>query len=225
MTTIQEVYNAVTFRYMRETAARKMPQTEIQNGEFKLMYDIVVQEIFRKLNISDITTEIAITPVTVLTEYALPSSYGGLRSYECTFNDTKVNLELVDINELPTAGDLTQGTPTKIAIYVKSDGLSYVYLSPLSGFTGTLKVRYKYVKEIEDGAGSGLGLTAATEMPRIYEHLLIHGIMGELISDMKEQYYVYLKDAIGDRTTPVKATMNYNLGFDEEGDNETNLGI
>ncbi len=225
MTTILQVYNAVALRYMRECANRKIPQTEIQNGEFKLMYDIVQHEIFRKLNIADADVDIAITPVSVFTEYALPANYGSLRSYECVFSDTKVILELKDRSEMFTKGSLAQGTPNAICIYAKSDGLHYVYLNPLSGFTGTLTIRYKLLSDINDGGGAGESLSAATVLPVQFKHLLLHGIMGELLPDMKQQYYVYLQDAVGDRAVPVKATMNYQLGFDDEDDNDTNLGL
>lgn len=225
MTTIQAVYDAVRLRYMRETTARQIPQTEIGDGEFKLMYDIVQHELFRKLNISDAQADIAITPVSEFTEYALPSTYGGLRSYQLSFNNSSTSLELKDRTELPLSGNLAQGTPNRIAIYAKGDGLHYVYLYPLSGFTGTLTVRYKLLSDINDGGGANEALTVSTVLPVQYKHLLLHGIMGELIPEMKAQYYEYLQDAIGDRAVPVKATTNYNLGFDEEGDNETNLGL
>ena len=225
MTTIQKVYDAVKLRYMRESAVRKVPQTEIGDGEFKLMYDVVQHEIFRKLNITDAETEIAITPVSVFTEYALPATFGGLRSFDLSFNDTQTQLELKDRTELTTSGNLVQGTPTKIAIYAKADGLHYAYLSPVSGFTGTLTIRYKLLSDINDGGGANEDLSVATILPVQYKHLLLHGIMAELFSDMKQIYYGYLQDAVGDRAVPVKAVTNYQLGFDEDGFNETNLGI
>jgi hypothetical protein len=225
MTTIQEVYNAVKLRYMRECNTRKVPQTEISNGEFKLMYDIIQHEIFRKLNITDADIDIAITPVSVFTEYALPSNFGSLRSYECVFSNTKVDLELKDRTEMPTGGSLAQGTPNRISIYPKSDGLHYVYLYPVSGFTGTLTVRYKLLTDINDGGGANEDLSKSTVLPIQYKHLLLHGIMGELFSDMKPAYYAYIDDANGDRAVPVKPTTNYQLGFDEDGQNETNIGL
>ena len=225
MTTLQDVYDAVEIKYARECSNRKIPQTEIGHGEFVLMYEIVQHEIFRKLNITDTETEIAITPVSVFTEYALPSNYGSLRSFDLSISGSNVGLELRDRTELNTSGNLIQGSPTKIAIYAKPDGLHYAYLSPISGFTATLTIRYKVLTDIAKGLGAEADLTTVTTLPMQYKHLLLHGIMGELLTDMKAQYYIYLQDAVGDRAVPVKATMNYQLGFDEEGHNDTNLGI
>ena len=225
MTTMQEVFNAVKIKNMRECERRKIPEGHIGNGEFYLFYDLVVDEIHRALNIVDITTEIAVTPVTVFTEYALPSTYGAFRSARLIFSDTQTDLVLVDINEIPYAGTPAQGTPTRLAIYTKIDGLSYATLSPVSGFTGTLHVRHKYITPIRAGNEAGADLSPSITIPKQYTHLLLHGIMAQLFPDMEQKYYTLLGDASKDRSTPVKATTNYQLGFDEEGDNETYLGL
>jgi hypothetical protein len=225
MTTLQEVFNALKIKQMAECTRRKIEEPEIGDGEFLLYYDLVIDEIHRELNIVDVTTEIAVTPVTVFTEYALPVTYGAFRSAKLIFSETETELELVDFNEIPFAGTPAQGTPTKIAIYQKTDGLSYATLSPVSGFTGTLHIRHKYITPINAGGGASPTMTTALSIPNQYKALLLHGLMGQLFPDMEQKFYAFLEKAKGDRSTPVKATTNYELGFDEENYNDTKLGL
>jgi len=213
--TLADMKGIIDWRYMREAKRRKEEYTELGRGEFKVMYDMVVAEVYKRLSIEDLSTDISITPTTVFTEYALPASYGGYRSHEFLITSggqSARGLEITDINEMPTIGNLISGTPNKLAIYAKSDGLYYAYLYPLSGFTGTLKIKYKRVQEINAGAGAGVDLTDDVEVPRIYQSLVMDGIMAQIYPDMLNYYEAKLDQAIYDRPNPTKGQIAYNFG-------------
>ena len=213
MTTVKDLRDIVYFKYMVEKKRRKEPETKIGDGEFNVYYNIVKQEIFQRLSIGYITQTIALTPVTVFTEYALTNTFGGLENYQMTLDDNASDLELKNIAELPTTGGLTSGTPNKIAIYAKNDGLHYVYLYPLVSTAGSLAIRYKVTTEISAAFGRGYDLsTLNIEVPLQYQPLLIDGIMGQLFPDMQEIYYQKLKRAEYYRATPVKASLTYDMG-------------
>lgn len=222
--TLADMKGIIDWRYMREAKRRKEEYTELGRGEFKVMYDMVVTEIYKRLSIEDLSTSISITPVTVFTEYALPASFGGYRSHEFLITSggqSARGLEITDINEMPTIGNLISGTPNKLAIYAKSDGLYYAYIYPLSGFTGTLKIRYKRAQDINAGAGAGMDLTGDVDVPRVYQSLVMDGIMAQIYPDMLNYYEAKLDQAIYDRPNPTKGQIAYNFGGlnDDEIDN------
>ena len=133
MTTLQHLRDIVYFKYMVESRRRKEPEIAWGDGEFKVMYDIVKDEIFKELNIAELTTDISLSIVTVYTDYALPSTFGGLISREIVFTgNSAYDIELKNMAEMPTKGSLVSGTPNRMAIFVKNDGLHYVYLYPLA---------------------------------------------------------------------------------------------
>jgi hypothetical protein len=199
---------------MREAKRLGIPEDDIGNGEFQVYYEMIREEMMRKLNLSEATTDISVTPVTVYTEYALPAGFGALRGHEIVFG-TGTNsypLKLRSINELPTVGNLTSGTPHSFAIFNKNDGLYYLYLYPLSGFTGTLRIRYKVADAISAGSGAGTDLTKTVPIGQMYIHLLIHGVIGQLIPDLDGVYQTKLQDAIYDRPAPTNGEVDYNFG-------------
>ena len=171
-----------------------------------------MSEILSELNIGELTDNIAISPVTTYTVYPLPSTYGGLKSYEGILSDTSIDLELVDITELPTVGELKQGTPNRLAIFPTTAGLYNLYLYPLSGFTGVISIRYKLIHAIGAGEGAGADLSGNTSLPTQYRNLLIAGIVAQLIPDLENKYRFLLDQAIGYNATPTKGSTEYNLG-------------
>ncbi len=222
MTTLQQLRDIVYFKYIRETKRRGEPEIVFGDGEFKVMYDLIKDEIFKELNISELTQDITLTPVTVYTDYALPAAYGGLVGREIVFTgNSAYQIELKNINEMPTEGNLTSGTPNRMAIFVKNDGLHYVYLYPLAGFSGTLTIRYKVISEISAGGGAAQSLSGNIAVPFIYQFLLIDGIMAQLFPDMSELYYQKLQNAVYYRAVPTKGIVEYSFGglSDEDFDN------
>ena len=220
--TYQQIRDITYWRYMRECKRLKIEQQGLEDGEFKVYADTVMDEMYRKLNIGDPYVDISITPVSVYTEYALPAGYGGLKGHEITFNSTHIdNLALKPIANQPTSGDLTAGTPNSMSIFLKSDGLYYVYLYPLSAFTGTLRIYYKQINLINAGAGTGADLTEDLPLPSAYYGLLIEGILAQLLPDRISYYYQLLNQAIEDRPIPTVGNIAYNFGGleDEDYDN------
>lgn len=225
MTTLQDLKGVIDWRYMREAKRRGEEYIELGKGEFKVMYDTIVDQIYRRLSIEDLSTSISITPTTVFTEYLLPSSFGGYRSHEflLTGNNSVSarGLEICSLDELPTIGNLVSGTPNKLAIYAKADGQYYAYLYPLSGFSGTLKIRYKRAVGIDAGLGAGVDLTDIDfEVPRIFHSLVIDGIMSQIYPDMLPFFEQRLDQAIYDRPSMAKGEISYNLGGLEDDDRD-----
>ena len=216
MTNEQNLRDIVYFLYQRQCRVRNIPEIEIGNGEFKIYFDMAWERIARELNVTRLFTTLTLIPVTVYTEYALPATYGGYISHELTLtgaNSVGSKLSLQHFEEMPTSGDLVSGTPNRFAIYTKNDGLSYVYLYPLTGFNGELKVWFKYQPEISDGAGAGATLaTINFEVPRDLQRLLINGILAELFPDMQPKWEMDLENAKYSRTIPTKGEISYNLG-------------
>lgn len=214
--TIEELRGLVDFRYMRESERLKKPTFKLDNGEFLLYYNIIASEILNELSISELTTDITISPVTVYTEYALPATYGGLRNAEIIFSGEEAGLarlELTPIEEMPTAGtSLISGTPNRMAIFPKNDGLYYVYLYPLSGFAGTLRIRYKVVHRIDAGSGASASLVGNVLIPLQYINLLMTGILAQLLPELEQKYRFLLSEAAYLNATPSKGSIDYNLG-------------
>lgn len=227
--TLKDLKGLIDWRYMREAKRRKEEYVELGRGEFKVMYETVVDELYRKLSIEDLSVTISITPVTVFTEYALPSSYGGYRSHEFLITSggqSARGLEIVSMDTIPTLGNLISGTPNKMAIYQKSDGQYYVYLYPLSSFSGSLKIRFKRIQEISEGASAIGGIPIDLSdidftVPRTYQALVMDGIMAQIYPDMLPWYEQRLEQAIYERPTPNKGEVAYNFGGlnDDEVDN------
>ena len=221
MTTLQNVKDIIMFRYARETKMRQLPEMGLGDGEFTVYYEMVSEEIYKALNINDLSTDISLTPVTVFTEYALPASYGGLKSHQLVMSGSssnRIGLEIISMEQMPTVGNLVSGQPNRMAIYAKSDGLYYVYLYPLVSVAGTLTIRYKRSMEITDGAGSGADLTKSVEVPRVYQSLLLDGILAQLIPDLEAKYMMKLAQAVQDRPIPNKGEIEYNFGGLEDDD-------
>ena len=213
MTTLQHLRDIVYFKYMVESRRRKEPEIAWGDGEFKVMYDIVKDEIFKELNIAELTTDISLSIVTVYTDYALPATFSGLISREIVFTgNSAYDIELKNMAEMPTNGSLVSGTPNRMAIFVKNDGLHYVYLYPLAGFSGTLTIRYKVLSEISGGGGAGQVLSGNIAVPLQYQILLIDGIMAQLFPDMSQLYYEKLEKAIYYRAVPTKGVVEYSFG-------------
>jgi hypothetical protein len=214
--TLAELKGLVDFRYMRESAKLDKDTLKFDSGEFVLYYNTIMQEIFSELNISETTQDIAITPVTVYTTYALSSTYGQLRNFELVYTGEEAGisrLTLTPMEEMPTVGDnLVSGTPNRLAIFSSNDGLSYVYLYPLSGFTGTLRLRYKINSDISAGVGAGGDLTASVPLPVQYKNLLISGILSMLLPEFVQEYRFKLSNAPYLDSTPSKGSIDYSLG-------------
>jgi hypothetical protein len=210
--TLLELKGLVDFRYARESERLQQPTYIVEHGEFKLYHDTIMNEILSELNINELSENIAITPVTTYTVYPLPSVYGGLKGYECVFNDSLISLELVDISEVPTVGDLTQGTPTKLAIFPTTAGLYNAYLYPLSGFTGVLSIRYKLLHAISAGEGVEASLTGNLNLPAQYVNLLITGILSMLMPEFEPKYRYMLDNAPLLNAVPTQGSTDYNLG-------------
>ena len=220
MTSEQGLRDIVYFLYLRQCRVRNIPEIKIGNGEFQVYHQMAWERIARELNVSRLSTTLTLTPVTVYTEYVLPASYGGYISHELTLtgsNTVGSKLDLMHFEEMPTAGNLVSGTPNRFAIYIKDDGLSYVYLYPLTGFAGEFKLWYKNQPEIANGAGAGAtlgtGIGANTfDVPRDLQRLLINGILAELFPDLMQKWEIDLDNARYLRTTPTKGEISYNLG-------------
>ncbi len=214
--TLLELKGLVDFRYARESAKLKQPTLEVEQGEFLLYYQTIMAEILSELSVSELTQDISITPVTVYTEYDLNANYGGLRNFEIIFTGEEAGLarlELTPIEEMPTAGtSLISGTPNRIAIFPSNDGLFHVYLYPLSGFTGTLRIRYKLLQDIEAGAGVEADLSGDVPLPIQYKSLLITGILSMLMSEFIAEYRFKLENAPYLNATPSKGNIDYTLG-------------
>lgn len=214
--TKSELKGIVEFRYMRESARLKQPTFKVTAGEFILYYEATMAEIFSALSIGEATQDIAITPVTVYTEYDLDAAYGGLRNFEIVFTGEEAGLarlELTPIEEMPTVGDnLTSGTPNRIAIFPSDDSLYHVYLYPLSGFTGTLRIRYKLLSGLSPSLGSASSLNGEVYIPSQYQNLLIMGILSQLLPEFESKYRFLLDEALLYNATPSKGNIEYNLG-------------
>lgn len=221
MTTLAELKGLFDSQYNRQCRQRQIPPELIGAGEFKLWYDIVTDRIYNDLNIEDASTTIALTPVTVFTEYALPTAYAGLRGYEIAFSNSARslnNLDIVPIGQIPRGGSLATGIPNKMAIYAKSDGKYYVSLYPLVANSGTLYITYKRNAEIANSSGTGTSLTGAIELPRTYHHLLLKGLLAQVFPDLETAFILALNKAIYDRPIPSKSNFTYNLGGLEDDD-------
>jgi hypothetical protein len=199
--TLLELKGLVDFRYA-ESERLQQPTYIVEHGEFKLYHDTIMNEILSELNINELSENIAITPVTTYTVYG----------YECVFNDSLISLELVDISEVPTVGDLTQGTPTKLAIFPTTAGLYNAYLYPLSGFTGVLSIRYKLLHAISAGEGVEASLTGNLNLPAQYVNLLITGILSMLMPEFEPKYRYMLDNAPLLNAVPTQGSTDYNLG-------------
>lgn len=223
MTNLSNVKALTDAMYNRECRNRGIPPTKIGNGEFILWYELVVERIVRELNIQELSTSIVLTPVTVYTDYVLPTSFGGLLGYEFLIsgssNSTKSGLEIVPMALMPTLGNLISGTPNRMAIFPKADARFYVYLYPLTSVSGTLKINYKRSMEITDQTlGAGGSLAGAVEIARPYQHLIIRGIMAEIFPDKMPEYMMLLSQARYDRAVPNNGEIFYNLGGLEDDD-------
>ena len=216
--TIKELKGLVDFRYMRESAKLGKTVLKLDSGEFLMYFDLIWSEMLNEIGVLESTTDIVITSVDVYTDYALPTSYGGLRQYEIIFTDEisgLARLKLVEISEVPTLGDnLTSGTPNKIAIFPKNDGLYYVYLYPLSGFAGTLRIRYKLISDVLAGVGAGDGtdMDKTIAIPQQYKGTLIMGCLSMLLPEFDGRYREMLANAIYLNAQPTKGHTEYNLG-------------
>ena len=231
MTTLNDVKTIFDAQYNRQCRMRNITPEVIGAGEFKLWYEIISDRLFRDLNITDLSTTISLTPVTVFTEYALPSTFGGLRGYELSFSNSSSvinNLDIVEIGNIPRLGSLAQGIPNKMSIYTKSDGLFYVTLYPLVANSGSLRIMYKRLTEIGNavstggvGTGTATSLTGTVELPIVYQHLLLYGILAQVFPDLEGKFEAMVARAIYDRPNPNKGGLSYNLGGldDEDIDN------
>lgn len=221
MTTLSNLKNIFDAQYNRQCRGRQITPEIIGNGEFKLWYDIVTDRLYRDLNITDLSTTISLTPATVFTEYALPSTFGGLRGYELAFsnNSSVINsLDIVTLDKIPQLGSLAVGIPNKMAIYSKSTGLYYVALYPLVGNSGSLRITYKRLTEIANGSGTSTSLAGNVELPIVYQHLLLTGILAQVFPDLEGKFEVMVQRAIYDRPNPNKGGMSYNFGGLEDED-------
>ena len=210
--TLIQLKGLTDFRYARESARLNQPTLTVEQGEFKLYHDTIMNEILSELNINELTENISITPVTTYTVYPLPSVYGGYRSHEFVVSDSILSLELVDITEVPTVGELSQGTSTKLAIFPTTAGLYNAYLYPLSGFTGVLSIRYKLLHAISAGEGVEAVLTGNVNLPAQYINLLITGILSMLMPEFEPKYRFMLDNALLLNAVPTKGKTEYNLG-------------
>jgi hypothetical protein len=199
---------------MKECKKRNIPEDEIGNGEFLIYYETVMEELSSWLNILQTYQDISITPVTVFTEYVLNSDYGFLKSYKVNFGSdaSALDLELVDLSQVPTIGNLTSGTPNRISIYPKDDGLHYVYLYPLSGFTGTLRIFYKQLSYISAGGGAGASLAGTSVLADRYFGLLVEGLLAQMFDDKMSIFMIKLQNASYLNATPTKGNIDYSLG-------------
>lgn len=216
--TVKQLRDIVITKYMAESRRRREPELEIGNGEFKVYYDLTMNDILNEIRMFRITQDISLTPVTVYTEYALANSFSGLINYEMVIpsgGNTQYP-EYKDISEMPTAGDLTAGSPNSIAIFPKGDGLHYVYLYPLVSVAGTLRVRYYTNHLINNGETSDADLTDTIPVPNEYMNLLITGLMAQLFPDMYPLFIAKIQDAKFLSPTPTKGNINYSLGGFED---------
>lgn len=218
--TLKSFRDIVIVKYMAECRRRGVPELEIGNGEFKVYYDLVMNEITTALRIQYTTQDITLTAVTVYTEYALNSSFGGLVNYELVVpsGGQPQFPEFKDISEMPTAGDLTAGSPNSIAIFPKGDGLHYVYLYPLVSVAGTLRIRYKLNFAVSNGATSDYDLTAEDLiLPNEYFDLMLTGMMYQLFPDTYPVFKAKLLEAPHYSPTPTKGFISYSLGgYDDD---------
>ncbi len=216
--TQKELKGLVDFRYMRESERLDKSTLKFDNGEFQLYYETIMAEIFSELSISELTQDISLTPVTVYTEYDLSAYYGGLRNVEIIFSGEEAGLarlELTPIEEMPTAGtSLISGTPNRIAIFPTNDGLFHAYLYPLTGFAGTLRIRFKLLSDITAGAGADGTTELSTDVPLPiqYKGLLIMGILSMLLPEFQAEYRFMLDNALYHNATPSKGSIEYGLG-------------
>ena len=214
--TLQELKGLIDYRYTRESAKLGQEQKRVEAGEFTLFYEIVLQEILEELSLNESTQEIAISAVTVFTEYALNGGYSALRNYQLIFTGedaTSPMLELTPMDEMPTAGVLVAGTPNRISIYPKDDGLYYVYLHPLSAYAGTLTIRYKTITAITAGGGNDASLTGSVPLNTKYNNLIQLGILSMLMPEFQAEYMARLDHFKGGHdATPTKGNIDYSLG-------------
>lgn len=228
MTTKQHVRDHVYWQYLRECKMRNLKPIHLTDGEFAVYYEYVLHDMFKRLNLYDqASQDISLTPVTVFTEYALDDNYGGFKGAEILYNtDTYSSrpLEIVPMDRMPTQGSLISGQPNRMAIYLKNDGLYYIYLYPLASVAGTLRIRFKFAPTIESGAGSGADLTKACIVPVTFQGLMLDGIMNKLLPNTEwlNTYERGINQALEDRPVPNKGSLDYNLGGLE--DDEIDLG-
>lgn len=219
MTTLSALRDAWDIQYKQQCLLRNTPEVTIPDNTFKLYFDMTMVEMSAELGITDAIADLSITPVTVYTVYDLGYNFGGLRSTEIIATNGEVitsDLELKYITEVPTVGSLIQGTPSSISIFKNSSDQKFsAYLYPLSGFTGTLRIRYKYIPIISQSPLSSLGATTLT-IPDTYIPTLLDGIMSKVFFDMYDMFRAKLERMRLMRATPVKPSLEYNLGFPEE---------
>lgn len=222
MDTIQEVRDIVYWRYLRECKMRGLKPMHLKDGEFKVYYDTILEEMFQELNISvQETVELALTPVTTYTTYTLGDSFGGLVDHEIIYTDSTYSshpLEIVQMGDLPTTGSLTSGFPNRMAIF-EDDGVYKVYLYPLASKAGTLTVRFKKTIVIEAGAGSGADLTKDCVVPKPYQSVMILGLLSLLLpnTEFEGKYEMGKQKKLEQRPIPNKGRTEYSLGgFDDE---------
>lgn len=220
MTTVAQAEQAFEILYRQQCSLRKLPQQSLADGVFRLFFDLVWADMAHELNIQDTTQDITLTPVSVYTVYDLSENFGGLRDSEVIATDGSVlctQLQLKNIDEVTTLGNLVSGTPNSISIIKKNGSNIYqAYLYPLTAFGGTLRIRFKYVPVIYAGASAVSVGDANLAIPNIFLDVLFDGIMAKLFPDMEAVYRDRLERKKSARAIPVKPTTNYELGgFDE----------
>lgn len=219
MTTLDQLRNAFEIQYRQQCKLRGIKEDTVQDNTFRLFYELVYNELSIELAIIDSYADVNITPVSVYTEYALPASYGGLRGIELFASDGAVinsDLETKSIHELPTLGTLCQGTPESFAIFKSTSNQTWLlYLYPLANFTGSARIRFKYVPLISATASLDIG-TINIVIPDIYVMIMLDGIMAQFFPDMRGIFESKINRARLYRANPVKSNFEYELGGYQE---------
>lgn len=220
MTTLDQLRNVWELQYKIQCELRGKKEQTIQDNTFRVMYDLAYNELAIELNILDSYIDVPLTPVTAYTVYSLGANFGGLRGYELVSNDDSVirdYLELKNIDELPTTGSLRTGMPDSYAIFKGTTNQNwYLYLYPLVNFTGSIRIRYKYIPLVATTGILDIG-TLSVVIPDIYVNILLDGIMAQVFPDMRGVFLEKINRAILYRANPVKSNFEYELGgFSDE---------
>lgn len=191
--TLQHLRDAFVMEYKLE--CQKTGTREILFGDKQIAYMIskAQQDLINRLKISELYTDVSLTAVTTYTEYTLPSNFGAVAKRP-KIGD--VELDIVNREDIPSSGTLSQGTPEKLAIYF--NGTEYkMSVYPLPSSAMTLRLWYfidtAYFNPASTsaqdwGTFDGSQFSGNVKFPDKYLKAIIDFMVGEVFPQRKGEY-------------------------------------
>lgn len=226
--TTKELKGQFDFYYGLECKKRQVGQINFGDQEFLLMYSVAMLEISDTLKMLRDFVTIAVTPVTVYTEYTLANDYGGFIKAE--WFDASGNF-VGTIPELPyeeiNTGDNRSQQPTGIIIFADSSSYKAV-LSPLPSVAGSVKLHYMKVTDLYAPSKGITQITPTSQVnvsigvdhtnvtiagipDRFLQGAIYHMLM-QIFDDMYPKFQNWIYRMKANRTGTKKQSTTYRTG-------------